>query len=413
MPTPTAHRPSQAESVLAYHGPLIYEAEITETVEKSAPNGKNIRLHQLHYSGWNSHWDEWVPESRLLKKSEANLEMQKERVKEFQRAHKRKAKADAAAGGSTGGGKKQKAEPGGADKGDAKGDEWCCADIREQLRLPHVSLVPRPSVPPPPRTHARTAWHARLRPPHLGQGMKLKLIEDWEWITREKKLVPLPLKTTPTVNALLEDFKEAKARKTTHERLYSEMCDGVRSYFNQALGSILLYKYERRQHRDFKEGEKALAPADIYGAEHLLRLFVKLPELLAQVASQPTSRVQTPPPHTQVFPVHVIAPPVRSVRCSASTCRCCSRSSPSCSSSCRRTRRGTLCRSTRRPMTTTCTGGPTSRRTIDELGGDAPGWTTRRPLTTARPVAPGLARAEGAGSAPFLMSNSVVRLVCV
>ena len=80
-----------------------------------------------------------------------------------------------------------------------------------------------------------------------------------------------------------------------HTFLIWQVCDGVRSYFNQALSAILLYKYERRQHRDLKESEdgkdgeggKPLAPADIYGAEHLLRLFVKLPELLAQARDPP------------------------------------------------------------------------------------------------------------------------------
>ena len=105
-------------------------------------------------------------------------------------------------------------------------------------------------------------------------------------MTREKKLVPLPLTTTPTVCAILDEFLQAKARRSTHERLYGEVCDGVRSYFNQALPTILLYKYERRQHRDEKERHKGRQAHEYYGAEHLLRLFVKLPELLARCHMQ-------------------------------------------------------------------------------------------------------------------------------
>ncbi len=243
------------DNVLAYHGPLIYEASVRESVAKDAPDAKGtsskIKLYLIHYQGWNPHWDEWVPESRLLKHTDANLALQKERIKEFQRAHKRKQKSEAAAGA---GGKKAKVEgkaPG--EKGE-KGDEWLCADIKEQLRLPH--------------------------------GMRLKIIEDWERITREHKLVPLPLSATPTVSVILEEFLAAKARRSSHERLYGEVCDGVTTYFNQALGTILLYKYERRQFREIKEENKALTPAQIYGAEHLLRLFVKLPELLAQCRMQ-------------------------------------------------------------------------------------------------------------------------------
>ena len=50
--------------------------------------------------------------------------------------------------------------------------------------------------------------------------------------------------------------------------------------------SILLYKFEKKQHRELKEksGGGSAEPVSIYGAEHLLRLFVKMPELLARCA---------------------------------------------------------------------------------------------------------------------------------
>ena len=68
----------------------------------------------------------------------------------------------------------------------------------------------------------------QLRLPH---GAKLKLIEDWERITREKKLAPLP--RDPSIATLLDDWVAAKARRTSHERIYGEVCEGVRTYFNQ------------------------------------------------------------------------------------------------------------------------------------------------------------------------------------
>ena len=80
------------EKVLSYHGPLLYEASVIDRTVRQAPDGvTKIKLYLLHYSGWNSHWDEWVPESRLLKHNPQNLRVQKERVKEFQRAHKKRA----------------------------------------------------------------------------------------------------------------------------------------------------------------------------------------------------------------------------------------------------------------------------------------------------------------------------------
>lgn len=93
--------------------------------------------------------------------------------------------------------------------------------------------------------------------------------------------VPLP-NTTTSVERILADFLATKARRSSHERLYGEVCDGVKAYFNQALPTLLLYKFERRQFRLVKEAQKGAEPHTYYGAEHLLRLFVKMPELLAR-----------------------------------------------------------------------------------------------------------------------------------
>ena len=91
------------EKVLSYHGPLLYEASVIDRTVRQAPDGvTKIKLYLLHYSGWNSHWDEWVPESRLLKHNPQNLRVQKERVKEFQRAHKKRARAMTDVAGAAG-----------------------------------------------------------------------------------------------------------------------------------------------------------------------------------------------------------------------------------------------------------------------------------------------------------------------
>ena len=244
-------RHDKEETVLCYHGPLVYEAKVQDRVAREGPDSSKIKLYLVHYQGWNTHWDEWVPESRVLKHNAENLQLQKDRIKEFQRAHKRKKQDMSAAPASSAAG------AGGAPKKRKAGDDDSAImtnDIKEQLRLP--------------------------------QSMKLKLIEDWERITREKKLVPLPRETS--IATLLDDFLQAKSKRTSHERLYGEVNEGMRTYFNQSLGSILLYKYERKQFRDLKEtaAGKDKPLVELYGAEHLLRLFVKLPELLAQCKMQ-------------------------------------------------------------------------------------------------------------------------------
>ena len=67
------------DAVLCFHGPLIYEAHITDRVARDGPDYSKIKLYFVHYSGWNAHWDEWVPESRVLKKTPENHLLQKSR----------------------------------------------------------------------------------------------------------------------------------------------------------------------------------------------------------------------------------------------------------------------------------------------------------------------------------------------
>ena len=50
-----------------------------------------------------------------------------------------------------------------------------------------------------------------------------------------------------------------------------EILNGLRCYFDKALPRILLYKSERYQYQ--KTVMQDMFPSDVYGAEHLLRLF--------------------------------------------------------------------------------------------------------------------------------------------
>ncbi|ODA82079.1 hypothetical protein RJ55_00584 [Drechmeria coniospora] len=137
------------------------------------------------------------------------------------------------------------------------------------------------------------------------------LVDDWENITKNNQLVPLP--HPKSVNRILEDF-------LTHERpnrdegsasmdILEEVVAGLREYFEKALSRILLYRFERHQYMDIRklwdvnndDNAKYKSVCDVYGAEHLARLIgivpstnlifhgrtadespVSLPDLLAQ-----------------------------------------------------------------------------------------------------------------------------------
>jgi len=97
-------------------------------------------------------------------------------------------------------------------------------------------------------------------------------------------LVSLP--RDPTVSRILEQFKEdynknhssgmssrRGQREPKAEDIINEIVEGLKLYFDRALGTILLYKFERQQYLDWVKENPDVRLSDVYGAEHLLRLF--------------------------------------------------------------------------------------------------------------------------------------------
>ncbi|KAF2302113.1 hypothetical protein GH714_032828 [Hevea brasiliensis] len=110
--------------------------------------------------------------------------------------------------------------------------------------------------------------------------LKKQLVDDWEYVTQQDKLVKLP--RSPNVDDILTKYLEYRSKKDgMMTDSIGEILKGIRCYFDKALPVMLLYKKERQQYHDSVENDTS--PSTIYGAEHLLRLFVKLPELLAYV----------------------------------------------------------------------------------------------------------------------------------
>ncbi|BAT75630.1 hypothetical protein VIGAN_01352000 [Vigna angularis var. angularis] len=110
--------------------------------------------------------------------------------------------------------------------------------------------------------------------------LKKQLVDDWDSVTQQDKLVKLP--RSPTVDEILTKYLEYKSKKDgMAPDSIGEILKGIRCYFDKALPMMLLYKKERKQYNDAIVDN--VSPSTIYGAEHLLRLFVKLPELLTYV----------------------------------------------------------------------------------------------------------------------------------
>ena len=96
-------------------------------------------------------------------------------------------------------------------------------------------------------------------------------------------LVPLP--SPHPVNSILDTyFEEEKGKRrlgSAEADLLEEVVMGMKDYFETCLGRILLYRFERQQYfearQSMEKGEGEFAGksliGDVYGAEHLCRLF--------------------------------------------------------------------------------------------------------------------------------------------
>ncbi|KAI1067031.1 hypothetical protein LB506_004161 [Fusarium annulatum] len=154
----------------------------------------------------------------------------------------------------------------------------------------------KPSAKPKPRScdqlETEDAFHNKPMikipvPDHI-QAM---LVDDWENITKNNQLVPLP--HNKPVTKIFEDYlaheRPHREEGSSSMDILEEVVAGFREYFEKALSRILLYRFERHQYMDIRKlwenteaNPEITNVCDVYGAEHLARLIVSLPELLAQ-----------------------------------------------------------------------------------------------------------------------------------
>ncbi|KAF2768682.1 MRG-domain-containing protein [Teratosphaeria nubilosa] len=273
------------EKVLCFHGELLYEAKVLDSKLKDSSDKNGGHVYRVHYKGWKNTWDDWVPQERIRKLTEENKELANNLKKDMDA--QRRAAAGKPASTST-----SKKRPFGSDLAgsSARGSE------------DRSSAVP---APPPTRGTKRGREiegidkkiqqeddfvrrpAVRLVMPDV---LKSALVDDWEHVTKENKLATVP-SPTPVTRFLNEYYAfESQQRRpgSADADILEEVIAGVKEYFNKSLGRILLYRFERQQfyemHKQVEAGHGEHAGetlADVYGCEHLLRLFVSMPDLIA------------------------------------------------------------------------------------------------------------------------------------
>ena len=156
--------------------------------------------------------------------------------------------------------------------------------LKQQLSVQDSSDETNSELEQEENFHARPAVKIEV-PDHL----KAILVDDWENVTKNLSLVPIPA-DHPVSEILSTYFEEEKGKRrlgSAEADLLEEVVQGTKDYFEQCLGKLLLYRFEREQyfrlHQAMEKGKdefegrplKDKKISDIYGAEHLCRLFGK------------------------------------------------------------------------------------------------------------------------------------------
>lgn len=264
--------------VLAYHGPLVYEAKVlkfhqVDLLEVEIADGETeplsankipgflleVDAYFLHYKGWSPKWDEWVSNERIMEFNNDNLGLSRELRNARKQAIKR-------------------IENPRGDTGEASERENDKAKTKKKRKAVDKS-APKKKAKAEPKPQPEILLP--LRPQ-----LKVLLVDDWEFLTKDRKLVDLE-KTVP-VKRILAQYYDYKSRQQSVKeleelaRILRETLHGLEVYFNKMLRFNLLYRLERLQWSQLLEKEKDAKASEHYGLEHLLRLLVTLPARIAQ-----------------------------------------------------------------------------------------------------------------------------------
>ena len=271
---------SKDERVLCFHHEMLYEAKILDV--RSTEDNVSWQ-YKIHYKGWKKTWDDWVPQDRVRKLTDENKELAAQLHNQM-----KSVKATNQKSTSSRQGKKSSSGRGTTNIGDissARGSEERHAGTAMQS-----ARGPRRQ-----RDYDVETEDAFLNRPSIKLSIpdhiKAILVDDWENVTKNQQLVPIPATKPVTciLNDYLEQEKTSRVPGSSQADILVEVISGVKEYFDKCLGRILLYRFERIQYVEAREGWLSTTgdfagktPCDTYGAEHLCRLLVSLPELIAQ-----------------------------------------------------------------------------------------------------------------------------------
>lgn len=138
----------------------------------------------------------------------------------------------------------------------------------------------------------------------LPLSLKKEMLKTWECISQRNLVPSVPAKIS--VRRVLDMYVEAKIKQISagnasgprafqedgqlRKRMigWKDLAEGIALFFEKALESRLLYPQEQPQLKEMnsnpKYGKKSVA--ELYGCEHLLRLLLRLPDILSECVSE-------------------------------------------------------------------------------------------------------------------------------
>lgn len=215
----------------------------------------HIREHLQQNRCLTCSWDEWVPESRMMKYNEQNKteQMQLLKLHTLSQTAPAKTKINKLRKNKTLLNRKQKIDTTTFKRQNSSSDV-----LKKKRVLESEKQFINTEVKMPDELNS---W----------------LLDDWHLITRQSKLVNIPAKIS--VDDIMNNYiihKKQPYRRST----ITQFTMGWKNYFNDMLGTQLLYRFERQQHADILQQHPNTPVSKVYGPIHLLRLFVKLGSML-------------------------------------------------------------------------------------------------------------------------------------